>query len=465
MSMQPIEADYLIVGAGAVGMAFADTLLTETTATIALVDRHHRPGGHWNDAYPFVRLHQPSATYGVNSRELGSCRIDTHGLNKGFSELATGAEVVSYFEAVMRERFLPSGRVQYFPMSAYDDDSAVTSLLSGKKRAVRARKIVDATQSKTTVPSRRPPQYAIADGMTCVPLNELPRVAHPDAEYVVIGAGKTAIDACCWLLENGADPDAIRWIMPRDSWLLNRANFQPGKEFFASFAKSVANQTEALNMAASVPDLFARLEACGEWRRIDPAIAPSAYHCAIVSDGELEQLRRIKNIVRLGRVVSIEADRIVLQHGTIPTNAKALHIDCSSPGIPPNPPQPVFQGDRIVLQWVRFCAPTFSAAFIAHIEAACYDEAQKNALCTPVPTPQEPLDWLRMMAVEFANRYRWSKEPQLDDWRTSARLDGFTAQLRNLGPEDKEAMMHLQRYAASVSLAAAKTSQLLSEVV
>ncbi|MEQ1493083.1 MAG: NAD(P)-binding protein, partial [Terricaulis sp.] len=88
MSMQPIEADYLIVGAGAVGMAFADTLLTETTATIALVDRHHRPGGHWNDAYPFVRLHQPSATYGVNSRELGSGRIDTHGLNKGFSELA-----------------------------------------------------------------------------------------------------------------------------------------------------------------------------------------------------------------------------------------------------------------------------------------------------------------------------------------------------------------------------------------
>ena len=41
----PIEADYLIIGAGAVGMAFADTLLSETQATIALVDRRHRPGG------------------------------------------------------------------------------------------------------------------------------------------------------------------------------------------------------------------------------------------------------------------------------------------------------------------------------------------------------------------------------------------------------------------------------------
>jgi hypothetical protein len=246
---------------------------------------------------------------------------------------------------------------------------------------------------------------------------------------------------------------------------LNRANFQPGKAFFPSLARSVANQTDALSQADSVSDLFARLEACGELRRIDPAVMPSAYHCAIVSDGELEQLRRIKKIIRLGRVVSIEQDRIVLQHGSIPTNSRVLHIDCSSPGIPPNPPQPVFQGDRIVLQWVRWCAPTFSAAFIAHIEAAYDDERQKNQLCTPVPTPQEPLDWLRMMVAEFSNRYRWSKEAQLDDWRANARLDGFTAQARGLGPEDTEAMSHLQRYAANVSVAAAKASQLLSEAV
>ena len=70
-----------------------------------------------------------------------------------------------------------------------------------------------------------------------------------------------------------------------------------------------------------------------------------------------------------------------------------------------------------------------------------------------------------MMTVEFTNRYRWSKEPSLDDWRASARLDGFTAQLRALGPEDKEALTHLQRYAASVIPAAAKASQLLSGAV
>jgi len=38
------EVDYLVIGAGAAGMAFTDTLLTETEATIAIVDRRHRPG-------------------------------------------------------------------------------------------------------------------------------------------------------------------------------------------------------------------------------------------------------------------------------------------------------------------------------------------------------------------------------------------------------------------------------------
>ena len=52
-----IETDYLVVGSGAVGLAFADTLLTESDARITIVDRHGKPGGHWNDAYAFVTLH------------------------------------------------------------------------------------------------------------------------------------------------------------------------------------------------------------------------------------------------------------------------------------------------------------------------------------------------------------------------------------------------------------------------
>ena len=78
-----IEVDYLVVGAGAMGMAFTDVLLNETDATVALVDRYGKPGGHWTRSYPHVRLHQPSAFYGVNSRKLGSGVKDSLGGNVG----------------------------------------------------------------------------------------------------------------------------------------------------------------------------------------------------------------------------------------------------------------------------------------------------------------------------------------------------------------------------------------------
>ena len=104
-----IEADYLVIGAGAMGMAFIDTMIAESDATVAVVDRYHQPGGHWHTAYPFVRLHQPSAFYGVNSRRLGSDMIDRTGWNEGLFELATSGQVCAYFDQVMQQQLLPKG--------------------------------------------------------------------------------------------------------------------------------------------------------------------------------------------------------------------------------------------------------------------------------------------------------------------------------------------------------------------
>ena len=80
--------DYLVVGAGASGLAFADALVAGADVEVAIVDRRPAPGGHWVDAYPFVRLHTPSAYYGVNSLALGGDRIDADGENAGFYERA-----------------------------------------------------------------------------------------------------------------------------------------------------------------------------------------------------------------------------------------------------------------------------------------------------------------------------------------------------------------------------------------
>ena len=109
--MRELETDYLVVGAGASGMAFVDALVShDPEADVLLVDRRHRPGGHWLDAYPFVRLHQPSATYGVDSMPLGLDRIDATGPNAGWYERATGDEICSYFERVLADVLVPTGR-------------------------------------------------------------------------------------------------------------------------------------------------------------------------------------------------------------------------------------------------------------------------------------------------------------------------------------------------------------------
>ena len=238
MPTSALETDYLVIGAGATAMAFVDTLLSEDAdATVLMVDRHHRPGGHWNDAYPFVRLHQPSEWYGVASRELSHGTRDAIGFNAGLYGLASGAQVLAYFDQVMQQRFLPSGRVRWLPMSeirTYETGvHDVRSLMSGARQQVSVhRKVVDATHARTAVPSTHAPKYMLGPGVYCVPLNRLPDISRPHAAYAVVGSGKTGMDAILWLLENGVAPERIRWVMPRDAWLMNRANFQPGLENF-----------------------------------------------------------------------------------------------------------------------------------------------------------------------------------------------------------------------------------------
>src|SRR3954451_18400678 len=111
--MSVIETDYLVIGAGAAGMAFTDSLIEASDADVVIVDRRDRPGGHWNDAYPFVRLHQPSSFYGVNSRVLGTDSIDDSGPNAGMYERATGPQVCDYFQRVLDEHLLASGQVRH----------------------------------------------------------------------------------------------------------------------------------------------------------------------------------------------------------------------------------------------------------------------------------------------------------------------------------------------------------------
>jgi hypothetical protein len=463
MTMAPIETDYLVIGAGAIGMAFVDTLLTDSDAHIVMVDRHHRPGGHWNEAYPFVRLHQPAAYYGVNSRELGQGTKDTVGLNAGMYGLSSGAELLAYFDQVMQQRFLPSGRVRFMPMSRVVGACDVESLVTGARQPVKVRrKIVDCTHSRMQVPSTAAPRYAVAPDVRCVPVNELARIVRPQAAHVVVGAGKTGMDACIWLLEQGVDPDSIRWIMPRDSWVMDRANVQSGDDFFMSTWGSQTRQLEAVIAAENVQDLMLRLEATGELMRIDPGVMPAVYHGAILSKAELAQLRRIRGIVRLGHVKAIEAGLIHLEQGSIPLVPGTLVVDCSAVGIPSVEAVPVWSGDRITPQWLRSFGTVFSAAFIAHVEATVDDDAEKNALCTPVVPPTLSTDWLRMLDVSMKNQQRWSRHPGLLQWLAESRLNALFSSALRIRPDEAEKIALMQRYRQAIKPAVARLPDLIA---
>lgn len=470
MNTANFETDYLVVGSGAVGMAFADILLSETDASITIVDRYQKPGGHWNVAYPFVSLHQPSSFYGVSSKELSKGRKDVIGLNKGLGELASGAEVFAYFDEVMRHQFLPSGRVQYFPMCDYRGDGKFVSTVTGQPHEVKVRKkIIDCTFLKTSVPSTHTPNFTIDDGARFIPLNDLTKVTSAPDGYTIIGGGKTGIDACLWLLENNVDPDNIRWIMPRDGWLLDRKNTQSTEEFFADSIGANALQMEAIVASESIPDLFSRLENDGVLLRIDTNITPKMFHGATISQLELTELRRIKNIVRLGRVLRLEKDQIVFEQGTLPTTPQELHVDCSARAISNEEIKPIFQGNLVTPQMVRSYQPVFSAAFIAHVEASLGEDEdendeEKNRLCGVVPLPNHDTDWIRMFSAFMVNQYNWSQNDELSAWLIGNRLDGFSAMMKSVKEDDEEKQAIIRRIRDNAFPAVARLQELIEQI-
>ena len=462
-----LEADYLVIGTGAVGMTFVDTMLDESDATFVMVDRHHMPGGHWNDAYSFVRLHQPSAFYGVASTDLGSNRIDETGSNRGYYELASGAEISAYFEKLMRERFLASGRVQYFPMCNYDGNGQFHSLLSDQAYAVTiGRKVVDGTYYNTTVPSMHTRKFGVADGVTCIAPNGLPRLAPSYKQFTILGGGKTAMDCCVWLLDNGANPDAITWVCPRDSWLINRESVQPGAAFFSKAAGGFASNIEALRDADSVEDLFLRMEAADTMMRIDPSITPTMFHYATMSKGELEQLRRVQNVIRGQRVEQIESDSMRMRSGDVVSSVPdTLYVDCTARAVElddAEPTKPVFQPGLITLQALFAPLVTYSAAVTAFIEANFETDEEKNGLCIPVMLADTPGGWIGSTLGNLTNSFAWSQNKAIDAWTKQCRLNPFAAAFAEGAGKDPENRKIMRRIRNNTLLAVLKAQQLMA---
>jgi len=320
---------------------------------------------------------------------------------------------------------------------------------------------VDARYLEPSIPATHVPSFDAEPGVRLIPVNALVRLDGPASAFTVIGAGKTAIDGCLWLLEAGVPPEAICWIRPREAWLLDRA-FQQPLDLVPRLMEGVSLYLEAAAQADGISDLFRRLEACGQLIRLDRAVEPAMYRCATVSEAELVRLRSIQNVVRLGRVTHIGPDRIELEHGSIPAARGQVHVDCSASGLRSEPGRPVFADRQITLQQIRACQPVFSAALAGYVEAARGDDAQKNLLCPANPYPVTARDWIPVTCIAQRAEMAWFADRDLSSWMRRSRLNASRGVRDHL--DDPLMKSALARLFTNIEPAIAKLETFMADV-
>jgi NAD(P)-binding Rossmann-like domain len=422
--MRNVSTDYLVVGAGAMGMAFADALVDHADVHVTLVDRRYSPGGHWQDAYPFVQLHQASMFYGVASTVLGTGAVQPRGPETGLQERARRSEIQAYFDEILHRRFLGTGRVSFLSASEYHTDGAahlVTSRVSGERVEVSVRRrVVDATYLSPTIPATTPPPFGVADGARVVPVNELPDIVETPSEYVIVGSGKTATDAIVWLLLNGVESDRIVWVRPRDPWMLNRALVQPDPAVAIGLAADIMSSAAD---AASLDDMFLRLEAAGVMLRVDPDVVPTMAKTPTLGTWELDLLRSIERVVRKGHVRHVTATEIVLDDGAVPLAPSALIVHCAASGLQYPPMVPIWGPDKIRLQTIRVGFPCFGAALAGYVEATRDDDGERNRLCPPNLYGNNAAEWALMQARGTVAAATFGAEPDIAAWANDCALN------------------------------------------
>ncbi|MHB1140085.1 MAG: NAD(P)-binding protein [Microthrixaceae bacterium] len=459
MTTRSLQTDYLVVGAGAMGMAFTDALIDHADVHVTLVDRRHAAGGHWQEAYPFVQLHQASLFYGVASTQLGHGVVQDRGPEAGLHERARQSEIRTYYDEVLRRRFLGSGRVTFLSGCEHrHDDGAhlVTSRVSGETVRIDVRRrVVDATYLSPTIPATTPPPFGVADGVRVVPVNDLARLTAAPSRFVVVGSGKTATDAIVWLSINGVSPERITWIRPREPWMLNRAVVQPDPAVAFGLA---ADTMEAAAAAESLDDLFLRLEAAGVMLRIDTDVVPTMAKTPTLATWELELLRGVDHVVRRGHVRHVTTQEIVLDRGTVALEPDSLVVHCAASGLQYPPLVPIWGPDAIRLQTIRAGFPCFGAALAGYVEATRDDDRERNRLCPPNNLPDRPADWAGMQARGTLATRTFGAEPDIAAWASGCALN--PARLPDSRRDDPVVRAALARLADRVEPGLARLDEL-----
>jgi len=353
-------------------LAFTEALLdANTTATVVIVDRHEKPGGIAHRWPKFAEFRIKDAL-----RDLRDAQA-------------------------RMEKLIGTGRVRCFMGCNANMDGSMIAMVEDTTswRVSVSQKVVDASFSRAVLPWERRAPFKIELGVNLLRPTDLPSATSRHPEYIVIGAGRTGVDAVLWLLAQGVPSEAVRWVMPRDPWLTIE-----GVHHMTEMTHVIAGMDDP---AATAEDLFLAIEHVGSYRRLDAAVVPSMMHYTEVSPQDFLRLRRIKQIIRLGRVLEVTSSELRLERGCVPVSARALLVNCTNDCIQQAPPPvPIFEPRRITLQLVAECTPLSSnfawcAGTIGVFEGLHPNKDDlKNQLLTPIRFFDRPIDFVKAMWIQ-----------------------------------------------------------------
>lgn len=393
-------------------LAFVDALVAEDRlCTVVIADTYSYPGGWLNTAPSFARLSSCCADFGVLSEKLGKAAS---------TEGASQVEFLVHFDRVMGS-LLETGRVRYFPKCRVNEDcTCVTSVLDADCcYAVHVRrKAVDAAGARHCKLHR----FEVATGVKVVLPSQLPHLRSPHPSYMVLGAGQFAVDTVLWLLSSGVSPDKVSWARPCEMWYHRSEAFLP-EGLAKVILKILASQAEC----PSLESLHRKLEEAGIICRIDSTSTPRACVRACVTHKELTLLRKVRNVIKLGRVLGILEGCMILDGGMVETTLGTLFIDCTGAVIGSQPQSVrLWNGRHIAVQpiWeanVFREGSSLSAALMGMLEGRYpEDEALKNFLCG-VPSSDVPSGTVRGHTAE-TRAHLW-RESDLNLWLHASSLN------------------------------------------
>lgn len=223
--------DLVVVGAGVAGLnaLYAATSYLPKGAKVLLVDQKDAPGGMWNTAYDYVRLHQPHPMFTVGDMrwDWGKRRDYLAKRDEVRDHLASSLKPVSdavdletafgYTVTGLEEVETPDGfraRITFRPVDG-----------EGQDRTVRAKLAIHAPGLNYHLAP--PLELSSTDVVSIIPqdLRET-LAAHPDAPLIVVGGGKTGMDTVLAALTENPNRK-VSLINGRGTNFLNRTKYIP----------------------------------------------------------------------------------------------------------------------------------------------------------------------------------------------------------------------------------------------